>query len=78
MNNPAIFVHVVEPKQYLLRDLLDEVHRDALVLVSLDQAEQVLAEHLEHHAYVRAVRAFVSEMVEEGDDMRATGMSLRW
>ena len=43
MNNPAIFVHVVEPKQYLLRDLLDEVHRDTFVFVATDQTEKVLA-----------------------------------
>ena len=58
--------------------MLAEVHRHTLVLMTLDQAEEVLAEHLEHHAYVRAVRAFVSEMVEEGDDVRATGMGLGW
>ena len=69
MNNPAIFVHVVEPEQYLLRDLLDEVHGHALVLMALDEPEQVLAEDLEDHADVRPVRAFVSEVVEEGDDV---------
>lgn len=67
-------VHIIEPEEDLLRDLLDDVHWHALVLVALDQAEQVLAQHLENHANVRAVRALVSEVVEEGDDVGTTGM----
>ena len=43
MNDPATPMHVVESHEYLLRDLLDEVHGDTLVLVSLDEAEEILA-----------------------------------
>ena len=74
MDDATTAVHVVEPKEDLLRDLLDEVHGDALVLVPLDETEQVLAKDLEHHADVRAVRALVPEVVEEGDDVRSTRM----
>ena len=35
----------------------------------LAEAEQVLAEDLEDHTDVRPVRALVTEVVEEGDDM---------
>ena len=69
MNDATTTVHVVEAEEDLFGDLLDEVHGHALVLMAFDQAQQVLAEHLEHHADVRAVGAFVSEVVEEGDDM---------
>ena len=41
MYDAATAVHVVEPEEDLLRDLLDEVHGDALVLVSLDEAEEI-------------------------------------
>ena len=53
------------------------MHGDALVLVSLDEPEQVLAQDLEHHADVRAVRALVSEVVEERNDVRSARMGLR-
>ncbi len=43
-------LHVVEPEEDLLRDLLDERHGYALALMTADEPEQVLAEHLEHHA----------------------------
>ncbi len=67
MNDAALLVHVVEAEEHLFCDLLDDVRRHAAMLVSLDEAEQVLAEHLKDHANVRAVGALVSEMVEEGD-----------
>ena len=41
---------------------------------TLDQAEQVLAQHLEDHADVGAIGAFVFEGVEEGDDVLAPGV----
>ena len=43
MNDAATAVHVVESKEDLLRDLLDQVHGHTFVLVSLDEAEQILA-----------------------------------
>ena len=49
----------------------------SLVLVPLDQPEQVLAEDLEDHADVRAVRALVSEVVEEGNDVGFARVGLR-
>ena len=74
VDNTATAVHIVKPKQYLLRDLLHDMHRHALVLVSLDQPEQVLAQNLEHHADVRPIWTLVPEVVEEGDHMRTTGV----
>jgi hypothetical protein len=37
--------------------------------MSLDQPEEVFTEDLKDHADVYAIRAFVSEVVEEGDDV---------
>ena len=65
MDHAAAAVHVVQPEHDLLRDLLDEVHRHALVLVSLDEPEQVLAEDLEDHADVDTVWTAVAEVIEK-------------
>ena len=69
MNNAATAVHVVESQENLLGNLFDEVHGNALVLVSLNEAEQILAEDLEYHTDVSAIWPLVPEVVEEGDDM---------
>lgn len=74
MDDATTAVHIVESKENLLCDLLHKVHWHALVLVPLDEAEQVLAEDLEYHADVSAIRALVPEMVQEGDDVGAPGM----
>lgn len=53
----------------MLCNLLDEVHRHTFVLVTPDQAEEVLAEHLKDHADMDAVGAAMAKMIEELDDM---------
>lgn len=63
MNDATAGVEVVQAEQHLLGDLAHNVFGDASVLITLDQAEQVLAEHLKHHAHVGAVGTFVSEVV---------------
>ena len=50
-------------------NLLAEVHRHTLVLMTLDQAEEVFSEHLEYHADMCAIWSFMLEMVEERDDV---------
>lgn len=65
VNNPATPVHVIEAEEDLLRDLLDQMHWNALVLMTLDQAQEILPEDLENHADMGAVRTFVSEMIEK-------------
>ena len=67
-------MHIIQPQQYLLRNLLHDMHRDALILVPPDQAEEILAEDLEDHADVGAVGPAVAEVVEEADDMAAAGV----
>lgn len=69
MNDSAAAVHIVQPEQDLLSDLLDEVHGNAFVLVTFDKAKKVLAEDLENHADMSAVWALVLEMIEERYDM---------
>ena len=65
VNNPATPVHVIKAEEDLLRNLLDQMHWNALVLMTLDQAQQVLPKDLENHADMGAVRTFVSEMIEK-------------
>lgn len=76
VDDAALAVEVVEAEQDLLCDLLDEGHGDAAVVPPLDQTEQVLSEHLKHHADVDAIGALVVEGVEEADDMGAAGVVL--
>lgn len=58
-------MHVIETEKDLLRDLLHKMHRDALVLVSFDEAKQIFAKDLENHANMDAIRAFVAEMIKK-------------
>jgi len=76
MNDPATPMHVIQPQQDLLRDLLHEMHRHSLVLVSFDETEEILAENLKDHAHVDAIWAFVLEVIEKRDDMRTAWMSM--
>lgn len=41
-----------------------------------DEAKQIFAEDLEHHADVRAVRPLVFKVVEEGYNVRSARMCL--
>ena len=42
---------------YLLRDELDDLQRDASVVVVLDEGQQREAKHFEDHAHVRPMRS---------------------
>ena len=74
VDDAAFTVEIVEAKQDLLRDLLDQRCRDPAVVPLLDKSQEVLAKNLEYHADVCAVRSFVLEGVEETDDVLATGV----
>lgn len=74
MNDSALVVQVVETEKDLLGDLLDNVLRHTSMLISLDQAQEVLAEHLEDHAHVRSVGTGVTEVVDEADDVTSSGV----
>lgn len=65
VNYTTTAVHVVETEQDLLRNLPDKGHGHTLVLMAFDQPQQILAEHLEDHADMRAVGALVPEVVKE-------------
>lgn len=70
-------MHVVEAQKDLLCNLFDEVHGDTLVLMSLDQAEQILAQDLENHADVGAIGSFVPEVIQELDYVGFAWMCVR-
>lgn len=74
VDNAALTVQVVQPEEDLLGDLLDQRHGDAPVVPSLDQAQQVLSQHFEHHADVHPVGAFVFKRIEQTDDVFAAGV----
>ncbi len=74
MDDAALPMQVVEPQEDLFCDLLDQRHRDAPMIPLLDQAQQVLAQDLKHHAHVCAIRALVLEGVQQADDMFAAGV----
>ena len=79
VDDATLAVQIVQAKQDLLGDLLHEGDGDAPVVPALDQAQQVLAQHLEDHADVGAIGAFVFEGVEEGHDVlaaRVVGLGL--
>ena len=77
MNHATTSVHVIQAQQHLLRDLPNQRHGDPFILVSLYQTEQILAENLEDHVGVNTIRAFMSKVIEEGDDERSAGVSVR-
>lgn len=58
-------MQIVQPEQDLLRDLLDDMCRDSPMLVPLDQSQQVLPQHLEHHAHVRPVGSDVPKVIKQ-------------
>ena len=61
VDDTALAVEVVEAEEHLLCDLLDQGHGYAAVIPSLDQAQEILAQHLKDHADVDAVGALVVE-----------------
>lgn len=77
MDDTAAPVHVVQAQEELFRDLADQATRYALRLIALDKPKQVFAENLEDHADVGSMRSNVHEVVQEGDDVRPSGMGIR-
>lgn len=74
MNDATLPVQVVQAEQDLLRDLLHQRRRNAPMIPFLDQAQQVFAQDLEHHAYVCSIGPFVFERIEEADDVLSAGV----
>ena len=77
VNNAALGVQIVETHEHLLGDLLDNMLRNASMLIPLDQAKQVLAEHLEYHTYVGAVGTLMPKVVDEADDVTSPRVGRR-
>lgn len=74
VNDAALAVKIIEAEQDLFCDLLNKGHRDAPVIPPLDEAQEILAEDFEDHAYVSPVGALVLKRIEEADDVLATGV----
>lgn len=67
MNDTTSGVEIVKTQQDLLGDLTDDVLGHTPVLIALNQAKEILSEHLEHHANVTAVGPLMSEVVQQRD-----------
>jgi len=82
VNDPTTTVHIIEAKEDLFCNLANEMLGDALSLMTLDQAEKVFSEDFENHADMGSMGTFMAKVVQEGDDMGTTRMSLsgrgRW
>ena len=76
MYDTTTTMHIIKTEKNLLCNLFAKVHGNTLVLMPFDETKQVLTEHLEHHAYMRAVGPLMTEVVEERNDMRSAGMGL--
>ena len=76
MYHATTAMHVVESEQHLFSDLLDEVEGHALVLMSANEAKEILAKDFEDHADMGAVGPTMAEVVEEADDVRASRVRL--
>lgn len=70
-------VHVVEAEENLFSNLTDEEHRNAFVLMSPDQRQQILAENLKNHADMHSVRPPMPEVVQKRDHVRPTPVRAR-
>ena len=70
-------VEVVQTHQDVPADGLHRAQRDTAVIVPLDEREEVIAEHLEAHAHVRAVRSLVLERVHQPDHLARTRVRRR-
>lgn len=74
VDDAAFAMEIVEAKENLLCDLLDQRHGDSAVVPALDKAKQVLAENLKHHAYMGAMWPLVLKRIKQTHDVFATGM----
>ena len=76
MNHATTSVHPIQAQHYPICDLPNQGHGDPFILMSLYQTEQILAENLEDHAERNTIRAFMSGVIEEGDDERSARVSV--
>jgi hypothetical protein len=74
--NPADAVEEIQAHHNLTSDFLDQIERESLVLVALQNFEKVDAEYLEDHAEVVAVGPLVEEGVEEVEDVGVVAFDL--
>lgn len=58
-------VQEVQSLAHLACHALDNADRDTVVVVTLDDGQQIAAQHLEDHAHVAAVRAHMVETVHK-------------
>ena len=52
MDHAITSVHLIQVQQHLIHDLPNQRHGDPIILISLYQTKQILAENLKDHADV--------------------------
>ena len=77
MNHATTSVHLIQAQQHLIHDLSNQWHGDPFILISLYQTNQILAENLKDHADMNTIWAFMSGVIEKGDDKQSVGVSVR-
>lgn len=55
----------VQTLAHLAGHALDNVYRDAMVVVTLDHGQEIAAQHLEYHTHVTSMGAYVVEAVHQ-------------
>ena len=70
MNYILLSVQIPQSLQHRPRQRLHSQQRHPQVLVPLDQRQQVIPQHVEHHAHVRPIRSFVRETIVQAHNIR--------
>ena len=70
MDDSANSMQEVQSLEHLPRDLLADIHRNALIIVPLDDFQQIASKYLKHHAEMIAILRLVNKCVEQAHNMR--------
>ena len=62
---PPLPMQVIQADQHLACEVAHHRNGHALVVVALDQAEQIVTQHLKHHTHVLAMWSLVLEPVQQ-------------
>ena len=72
VNQIALFVQVLEAKENLFGDDLDQSHWDAGLVIPLDEGKKIFSERLKNDADMDVLGCAVMERIEERNDVLVT------
>ena len=70
MNDSTDSVEEVKTHQHLPGDLLNQIKRKPLVVVSLEHFKQINPQNLKHHTKMISIRPFIQERIQQVKHMR--------